>query len=484
MAATGSTSGQPQFIASTGNRSFSNAPLIENSDIDRIVVPDLKRIYRQEHNTRKHLAEHCRTEYPKVTNFILWVLAEIAIVACDIPEVIGTAFALNMLFSIPIWCGVLLTGLSTLILLALQQYGVRKLEFLIAFLVLTIAACFFAELGYAKPAATEVLNGLFVPNLKGNGATGLAISLLGAMVMPHNLFLHSALVLSRKIPQSVRGIKEACRFYLIESAFALMVAFLINVSVISVSGAVCNSSHLSAEDQKSCENLDLNKASFLLENVLGSWSSKLFAIALLASGQSSTITGTYAGQYVMQGFLDLRLQSWLRNLLTRSLAIVPSLIVALIGGSAGAGRLIIIASMILSFELPFALIPLLKFTSSKTKMGTHANSTLISVATWIIGSLIMTINIYYLMTGFIKFLLHSHLKLVDAVFLGIFGFSGMAVYLAGIIYLVFRKNKEATQLMALTTPESRQTTNESDSLPREDIVSMQLPQRRATIDLD
>lgn len=539
MAATGSTSGQPQFIASTGNRSFSNAPLIENSDIDRIVVPDNRSwknlftymgpgflvsiAYIDPGNfetdlqagaqykygllwiilvascaaliiqslaanlgvvTGKHLAEHCRTEYPKVTNFILWVLAEIAIVACDIPEVIGTAFALNMLFSIPIWCGVLLTGLSTLILLALQQYGVRKLEFLIAFLVLTIAACFFAELGYAKPAATEVLNGLFVPNLKGNGATGLAISLLGAMVMPHNLFLHSALVLSRKIPQSVRGIKEACRFYLIESAFALMVAFLINVSVISVSGAVCNSSHLSAEDQKSCENLDLNKASFLLENVLGSWSSKLFAIALLASGQSSTITGTYAGQYVMQGFLDLRLQSWLRNLLTRSLAIVPSLIVALIGGSAGAGRLIIIASMILSFELPFALIPLLKFTSSKTKMGTHANSTLISVATWIIGSLIMTINIYYLMTGFIKFLLHSHLKLVDAVFLGIFGFSGMAVYLAGIIYLVFRKNKEATHLMALTTPESRQTTNESDSLPREDIVSMQLPQRRATIDLD
>ncbi|XP_075639590.1 metal transporter Nramp1-like isoform X1 [Castanea sativa] len=539
MAATGSTSGQPQFIASTGNRSFSNAPLIENPDADRIAVPDrtswknlfaymgpgflVSIAYIDPGNfetdlqagaqykygllwiilvascaaliiqslaanlgvvTGKHLAEHCRNEYNKVPNFILWVLAEVAIVACDIPEVIGTAFALNMLFSIPLWCGVLLTGLSTLILLALQQYGVRKLEFLIAFLVLTIAACFFAELGYAKPAATEVVNGLFVPNLKGNGATGLAISLLGAMVMPHNLFLHSALVLSRKIPQSVQGIKEACRFYLIESAFALMVAFLINISIISVSGAVCNSSHLSAEDQNSCGNLDLNKASFLLENVLGSWSSKLFAIALLASGQSSTITGTYAGQYVMQGFLDLRLKPWIRNLLTRSLAIVPSLIVALIGGSAGAGKLIIIASMILSFELPFALIPLLKFTSSKTKMGEHANSTLISVATWIIGSLIMTINIYYLITGFIKLILHSHLKLVAAVFLGIFGFSSMAVYLAGILYLVFRINKEATHLLALTTPGSRQMTNESESLPREDIASMQLPPRRDTVDLD
>ncbi|VVA33375.1 PREDICTED: metal [Prunus dulcis] len=545
MAATSSNSERPQFIASTGNRSFSNAPLIENTDTDQIVVPDktswknlfaymgpgflVSIAYIDPGNfetdlqsgaqykygllwiilvascaaliiqslaanlgvvTGKHLAEHCRAEYPRVTNFILWVLAEISIVACDIPEVIGTAFALNMLFNIPIWIGVLLTGLSTLLLLALQQYGVRKLEFLIAFLVLTIAGCFFAELGYAKPDAAEVLNGLFVPQLKGSGATGLAISLLGAMVMPHNLFLHSALVLSRKIPRSVCGIKEACRFYMIESGFALMVAFLINVSVISVSGAVCNSADLNAEDQMNCTDLDLNKASFLLRNVLGSWSSKLFAVALLASGQSSTITGTYAGQYVMQGFLDLRLKPWLRNFLTRCLAIVPSLIVAVIGGSAGAGKLIIIASMILSFELPFALIPLLKFTSSKTKMGAYANSTAISAITWIIGSLLMAINVYYLISGFIKLLLHSHFKVLAVVFLGILGFSGMGLYLAGIAYLVFRKNKEATHLLALTTPESRQLANEQQGnasmycLAREDIVSMQLPQRRSTEDFD
>nr|KYP50017.1 Metal transporter Nramp6 [Cajanus cajan] len=435
MTVTSSSSGQPQFIASTGNRSLSNAPLIENSDTDQIVVPDSKSwknlfayvgpgflvsiAYIDPGNfetdlqsgaqykyellwiilvascaalliqtmaanlgvvTGMHLAEHCRNEYSRVPNFILWVIAEIAVVACDIPEVIGTAFALNMLFNIPVWIGVLLTGLSTLILLALQQYGVRKLEFFIAFLVFTIAACFMVELGYAKPVAKEVVTGLFVPKLEGHGATGLAISLLGAMVMPHNLFLHSALVLSRKIPRSARGIKEACRFYMIESAFALAVAFLINISVISVSGAVCNSSNLSAEDQNNCQDLDLNKASFLLRNVLGKWNSKLFAIALLASGQSSTITGTYAGQYVMQGFLDFRLKSWIRNLLTRCIAIVPSLIVALIGGSAGAGKLIIIASMILSFELPFALIPLLKFTSSKTKMGEHVNSITITVS--------------------------------------------------------------------------------------------------------
>ncbi|XP_031504988.1 metal transporter Nramp3-like isoform X2 [Nymphaea colorata] len=437
--------------------------------------------------TGKHLAEHCRAEYPKKPNFVLWVIAEIAIVACDIPEVIGTAFALNMLFNVPIWCGVLFTGLSTLVLLALQQYGVRKLEFLIAILVLTIAACFFMELGYSKPNAHEVLEGLFVPQLKGNGATGLAVSLLGAMVMPHNLFLHSALVLSRKIPRSIHGIKEACTFYNIESGFALTVAFLINISVISVSGAVCNSPYLSAEDQRNCEDLDLNKASFLLKNVLGNWSSKLFAVALLASGQSSTITGTYAGQYVMQGFLDLRLRPWIRNFLTRSLAIIPSLIVAIIGGSTGAGKLIIIASMILSFELPFALVPLLKFTSSKTKMGPYVNSKWIMGITWVISSAIMVINFYYLITGFTKLLLHDGLRTVASVFLGVMGFSGMLVYLAGVLYLVFRKDKKVTYLLPVEDGISDAQSEMNRSiylLPREDIVSMQLPPRRSTSDLD
>ncbi|KAJ8642119.1 hypothetical protein MRB53_018813 [Persea americana] len=468
---------QGQFIVGgDGSRSLANAPLIENGSYDQIVVPELLWIILVASCaaliiqslsanlgvvTGKHLAEHCRAEYSRIPNFILWVLAEIAIVACDIPEVIGTAFALNMLFRIPVWCGVLLTGLSTLMLLALQQYGVRKLEFLIAFLVFTMAACFFVELSYAKPSSSEVLKGLFVPQLKESGATALAISLLGAMVMPHNLFLHSALVLSRKIPRSVHGIKEACRYYTIESALALMVAFLINISIISVSGSVCSSSDLSPEDQLNCKDLDLNKASFLLTNVLGSWSSKLFAIALLASGQSSTVTGTYAGQYVMQGFLDLRLRPWLRNLLTRCLAIVPSLIVAIIGGSTGAGKLIIIAS--------------------------------ISALTWIIGCFIMAINIYFLATSFVKLLLRvrSGSGIVATVFLGIFGFSGMLVYLAGIIYLVVRKNRQATPLLAPEEPELGQNGNDSNvetsrsiyTLPREDIVSMQLPQRSTASDL-
>ncbi|PKA52275.1 Metal transporter Nramp3 [Apostasia shenzhenica] len=551
MAMSVQNSSRPQFITSNGNRGISGgptSPLIDDIGADQIIVPeerswknlfafmgpgflvsiayidpgnfetDLQSGAEYKYEllwiilvasvaaliiqslaaklgvvTGRHLAEHCRAEYQKVPNFILWLLAELAVVACDIPEVIGTAFALNMLFNIPVWCGVLITGLSTLLLLFLQQYGVRKLELLITFLVLTMAACFLIELGYAKPQASEVIKGLFVPQLKGSGATGLAISLLGAMVMPHNLFLHSALVLSRKVSRSIHGIKEACRFYTVESAIALTVAFLINVSIISLTGAVCSSPNLSSDDKMKCDDLDLNKASFLLKNVLGKWSSKLFGIALLASGQSSTITGTYAGQYVMQGFLDLRITPWKRNLLTRSLAIIPSLIVAVIGGSAGAGKLIIIASMILSFELPFALLPLLKFTSSKTKMGSYANSIMISALTWITGSLIMAINIYYLISGFIKLLLHSRLKTASKAFAGIFGFGAIFVYFAAIIYLALRKNRKSTQPLLSIDPELEQipdnnSGNEANSivcgLPREDIASMQLPQGRSAFDLD
>ncbi|XP_057450663.1 metal transporter Nramp7.2-like [Lotus japonicus] len=343
--------------------------------------------------TGKHLSELCKAEYPLLVKYCLWLLAEAAVIAADIPEVIGTAFALNILFHIPVWVGVLLTGCSTLLLLGLQRFGVRKLEMLIAILVFVMAACFFVEVAYVKPSASGVLKGVFTPKLNNHEATGDAIALLGALVMPHNLFLHSALVLSRKVPTSVRGINHACRFFLIESGFALFVAFLINVAMISVSGTVCTATNLSAENTDQCSDLTLNSASFLLKNVLGRSSSTIYAIALLASGQSSAITGTYAGQYIMQGFLDLKMKKWIRNLVTRIIAITPSLIVSIIGGSAGAGRLIIIASMILSFELPFSLIPLLKFSSSSTKMGPHKNSLIIIIFSWIVGLGIICINL-------------------------------------------------------------------------------------------
>ncbi|GMH17158.1 hypothetical protein Nepgr_018999 [Nepenthes gracilis] len=395
-------------------------------------------------STGRHLAEICRAEYPFLVKYSLWLLAEIAVIAADIPEVIGTAFALNILFHIPLWIGVLLTGFSTLLLLGLQKYGVRKLEFLIALMVFIMAGCFFVEMSDVKPNAKQVIEGMFIPKLSGPDATADSIALLGALVMPHNLFLHSALVLSRKVPSSVRGINDACRFFLMESGFALLVAFLINVAVVSVSGAIC-SSNLSAKIANNCNNITLDSASFLLENVLGrKTGSILYAIALLASGQSSTITGTYAGQYIMQGFLDLKMKKWLRNLLTRAVAITPSLIVSIIGGSAGAGKLIIIASMILSFELPFALIPLLKFSGSSTKMGPHINSIWIIVISWILGMGIIGINVYYLSTGFVGWLIHSTLPKAVNVLVGILVFPVMAIYVLAIIYLTFRKDRVVT----------------------------------------
>ncbi|XP_057795709.1 metal transporter Nramp7.2-like isoform X2 [Salvia miltiorrhiza] len=435
-------------------------------------------------STGKHLAELCKAEYPIFVKYSLWILAELAVIAADIPEVIGTAFALNILFNIPVWVGVLCTGCSTLLLLGLQRYGVRKLELLIAILVFIMAACFFGELSYVKPPAKEVMKGMFVPKLSGQGATGDAIALLGALVMPHNLFLHSALVLSRKIPNSVRGINDACRYFLIESGFALFVAFLINVAVVSVSGTVCLADDLSNENADSCSDLTLNSASFLLKNVLGKSSSTVYAIALLASGQSSTITGTYAGQYIMQGFLELKMRKWTRNLMTRCIAITPSLIVSIIGGSSGAGRLIIIASMILSFELPFALIPLLKFSTSSTKMGPHKNSIYIIVFSWVLGLGIIGINIYYLSTAFVGWIIDNDLPKVGNVFIGILVFPLMAMYIISVIYLMFRKDKVVTFIdptkfdptAQAHMENGHQGGTESQNAPyREDLADIPLP---------
>ncbi|RVX15877.1 Metal transporter Nramp5 [Vitis vinifera] len=400
--------------------------------------------------------------------------------------VIGTAFALNILFKVPVWAGVLFTGLSTLLLLGLQRYGVRKLEMLIAGLVFIMAGCFFAEMSYVKPPASRVIKGMLIPKLKGSTATTDAIALFGALVMPHNLFLHSALVLSRKVPNSVRGVNEACRYFLIESGMALFVAFCINVAVVSVSATICSVNNLSKENMDQCDDLNLNSASFLLKNVLGGSSKVVYAIALFASGQSSTITGTYAGQYIMQGFLNLKMKRWLRNLMTRCIAITPSLIVSIISGSAGAGRLIIIASMILSFELPFALIPLLKFSSSSTKMGPHKNSIYVIVFSWILGFGLMGINIYYLATGFVNWLLRNDLPKVGNVFIGIIVFPLMAVYVLAVLYLTFRKDTVVTFIEAEKDEHSARThvekkldnsnhTFELSHLHREDLIDIHLP---------
>ncbi|KAI5669733.1 hypothetical protein M9H77_19586 [Catharanthus roseus] len=398
--------------------------------------------------TGKHLSEHCKREYPNSVNYLLWMIAEIAVIAADIPEVIGTAFALNILINVPIWGGVLLAGLNTLLLLGLQRYGIRKLEFAIGILVLIVGGCFFSVMVHAKPNPKEIMMGMFIPKLNSGSATRDAVALLGALIMPHNLFLHSALVKSRKIPRSVHGINTAKKYFLMESGLALVIAFLINVAVVSVSGSVCSNPNISSDTKKYCQNITLESAAFLLKEALGNWSSKMYAVSLLASGQSSTVTGTYAGQYIMQGFLDLRMKLWLRNLVTRCIAIAPSLVVCIIGGSAGAAKLIIIASMILSFELPFALIPLLRFTSSQAKMGQHKNSVSVSLVTWFLGVCSIGINIYFLSTSLVGWITTTKMPRSASIILGLLLFPTMTLYLAMLAYLTL---KPETPLQVVST---------------------------------
>ncbi|XP_031385969.1 metal transporter Nramp1-like isoform X2 [Punica granatum] len=376
-------------------------------------------------------------EYPPAVNYCLWALAEVAVIAADIPEVIGTAVALNMLLKVPIWAGVLLAGLNTLLLLGLQRYGIRKLEIVIVVLLLVVGGCFFAVMVHARPSAEEIVTGMFVPKLDSGRATRDAVALLGALIMPHNLYLHSALVISRKIQHSSEGIRSASRYFMLESGVALFFTFLINVAVVSVSASVCSRPQVSPQvDKSQCKDITLQSAAVLLKNALGNWSSKLFAISLLASGQSSTVTGTYAGQFIMQGFLDLKMKLWLRNLVTRCIAIAPSLVVCIIGGSAGASRLIIIASMILSFDLPFALVPLLRFTSREAKMHQHKSSITVTILSWILGFGTIGINMYFITTSLAGWITSGRLPKVLSALVATIMFPAMVAYVVMLMYLI------------------------------------------------
>uniref|UniRef100_A0A0D3GPB0 Metal transporter n=1 Tax=Oryza barthii TaxID=65489 RepID=A0A0D3GPB0_9ORYZ len=415
--------------------------------------------------TGRHLAEICKSEYPKFVKIFLWLLAELAVIAADIPEVIGTAFAFNILFHIPVWVGVLITGTSTLLLLGLQKYGVRKLEFLISMLVFVMAACFFGELSIVKPPAKEVMKGLFIPRLNGDGATADAIALLGALVMP---------------------------FFLYESGFALFVALLINIAVVSVSGTACSSGNLSQEDADKCANLSLDTSSFLLKNVLGKSSAIVYGVALLASGQSSTITGTYAGQYIMQGFLDIRMRKWLRNLMTRTIAIAPSLIVSIIGGSRGAGRLIIIASVSI-FTIIIIIITIITIYYSTANCVRHTAAPAgeqpagrpIIVFSWFLGLLIIGINMYFLSTSFVGWLIHNDLPKYANVLVGAAVFPFMLVYIVAVVYLTIRKDSVVTfvadsSLAAVVDAEKADAgdlaVDDDEPLPyRDDLADIPLP---------
>eukprot|EP01122_Echinamoeba_exundans_P001660 TRINITY_DN11675_c0_g1_i1.p1 TRINITY_DN11675_c0_g1~~TRINITY_DN11675_c0_g1_i1.p1 ORF type:complete len:523 (+),score=92.39 TRINITY_DN11675_c0_g1_i1:106-1674(+) len=345
--------------------------------------------------TGHDLATACRISYPKPVSITLWLTTEVAVIAADIPEVIGTAMALKILFGLPLWAGVLITGIDTLLFLAINLFGIRMLELLIGILVGVISVCFVVEMFMAAPPGVEVLKG-FIPKLDFSDTDQVytAVSLLGAVVMPHNLFLHSALVRSRKIKNTDEAKTEAIRYNAIESGLSLGISFIINMAIIVVAGA-------KFFPNPDYHNAGLENAGELLTSVFGGrWAGILFGIALLASGQSSTMTGTYAGQFVMEGFLNWKIAVWKRNLITRSVAIVPSLVVALIFGDKGSDSLIVLSQVILAVQLPYCMIPMLKITSSKKRMinPTLQNSLPFTIAGWALGCLVMAANVFLIST--------------------------------------------------------------------------------------
>ena len=345
--------------------------------------------------TGRDLAQACRDHYSPGVNYVLWFLCEIAIAACDLAEVIGAAIALNLLFGIPLAWGVLLTALDVMLVLYLQNKGFRILEALVVTLVATVGLCFLFEILRAKPDVGGMMRG-FIPNpeiLKNGAMLYVAIGILGATVMPHNLYLHSSIVQTRKYEETIAGRREAVRYSFIDSTIALSFALFINAAILIVAAATFYSSgnHQVAEIQDAYK---------LLTPLLGAGASTVFALALLASGLNSTLTGTLAGQIVMEGFLHIRLRPWLRRLITRAIAIVPAVITAILYGESGTARLLILSQVILSLQLSFAVFPLVAFTSDKAKMGPFVNPTWLKLLAYLVAFVIAALNAYLLVKTF------------------------------------------------------------------------------------
>ena len=335
--------------------------------------------------TGRDLAQACRDTYSRPVNFALWFLCEIAIVACDLAEVLGAAIALNLLFHIPMLVAVALTSLDTLLVLWFQQLGIRYLESFILALIILISGCFVVEIFMAKPDYAGVALGL-IPTIDRN-TLYTAIAMLGATVMPHNLYLHSSLVQTRRIGRSEEEKRVACRYNLIDCAVALNGAMFVNAAILILAGTVFYRAHQQVSE--------IQQAYFLLAPLMGTvLAAKLFGVALLASGQSSTLTGTMAGQIVMEGFLNIRVRPWLRRLVTRSLAIVPAFIVIWMAGSNGTFRLLLLSQVILNLQLPFAVIPLLQFTNDERRMGVFASGWKVRLAGWVIAAIVLGLNIW------------------------------------------------------------------------------------------
>jgi manganese transport protein len=345
--------------------------------------------------TGRDLAQACRDHFSKPVAVMLWVLCEIAIAACDLAEVIGSAIALNLLFNIPIAVGVLITGFDVLLLLALQNRGVRVLEALVITLIATVGLCFLFQIILARPDVPALLRG-FVPTgrlVADKEMLYIAIGILGATVMPHNLYLHSSLVQTRRYEETADGKREAVRFAFIDSTIALSFAFFINAAILIIAAATF---HRSGH----AEVAEIQDAYKLLSPLLGAGASTAFALALLASGQNSTLTGTLAGQIVMEGFLNIRIRPWMRRLITRIIAIVPAAIVAMFYGESGTAQLLILSQVILSLQLSFAVVPLVAFTSSRAKMGRFVNPRWLQAVAWTAAAAIAALNAWLLIRTF------------------------------------------------------------------------------------
>lgn len=347
--------------------------------------------------TGRDLAQACREHYSPAVGFSLWILAEIAIAACDLAEVIGSALALNLLFGLPLTVGVLITVLDVLLILLLQHKGFRLLESIVASLIIIIFVCFAYEIVVSQPEVNALLGG-FLPSpqiVTNPSMLYIAIGILGATVMPHNLYLHSSIVQTRNFEKNHTGIKEAIKFATIDSTVSLFLAFFINAAILVLAAATFHNTGYQ-------DVADISDAYLLLDPVLGvSLASTLFAVALLASGQNSTLTGTLAGQIVMEGFLNIRLKPWLRRLLTRLVAIVPAFIVAFMYGERGTGELLVLSQVILSMQLSFAVVPLVQFTGDKSKMGRFVNPRWIKITAWVVAVIIIALNGYLLWDTFL-----------------------------------------------------------------------------------
>jgi len=344
----------------------------------------------------RDLAQACRDSYSKPVTFVLWVLCEIAIAACDLAEVIGAAIALKLLFGLPMIWGVLLTSGDVLIVLYLQNHGFRYVETLVIALIVAIAGSFAINLWIAQPVMADVLAG-FIPHteiLRNRDMLYIAIGILGATVMPHNLYLHSSIVQTRKYLDDDKSKAEAIRFATIDSSVALMSALFINAAILIMSASVFHTRGLQ-------EVAEIGDAYQLMTPLLGTaLASTLFAVALLASGQNATLTGTLAGQIVMEGFINLRLRPWLRRLVTRLIAIVPAVGVIAFYGESGTGPLLILSQVVLSLQLPFAVFPLVMFTSDKAKMGRFASPLWLKSLAWMVSLIIAVLNVWLLYQTF------------------------------------------------------------------------------------